>query len=153
MARIGLTVEHPELLSAAEQQAAIEGAGIDQRASIAPRTSEDWHYRLREVLDQAAAGDTLVIASLSVLGFGAVALLDALQAIADAEVGLVCAEDGIDTAADETFLTHVSQLNRAIDAGRLVQARALIAQAAHRGAVTPPKARLVDRAAWERAQR
>lgn len=151
MGRIALIVEHPEVRAVAEQVSVVEAAGIDQRVTIAPRTAEDWHYRLQEALAGLAEGDVVVVAGLDVLGLGAVALLDALQTVIDAQHPLVAVGDDIDTSADESFLAHIARLIAAIDAGRLAQARALIADAAHHGAVTPPKARLVDRAAWEQA--
>jgi hypothetical protein len=152
MTRLGLVIEHAGLASTDDQRVTLASAGVDRVVALAPRTQEDWHYRIRDALDDLGDEDAVVVTALTSLGLGAAALLDGIAAVREQDVRLVSLAEGLDTDAAPDFLPGVALLTRAIEAGRLAEATAIIARARHRDAVTPPKAELVDRALWEAAQ-
>ncbi|KAB1662685.1 hypothetical protein [Pseudoclavibacter sp. CFCC 13611] len=149
MATHGLIIDHPGLPTVPDQRAALDDAQVGECTEIAPRTQEDWHYRIREALETFDADDTAVVSELCVLGLNAVSLLDSLEAVSASHVRFVSLGDGIDTAEDPRFLAHAKTISNALEAGRLAQARTIIDRAKHRDAVTPPKAEFVDRDLWE----
>ncbi|MCD7101823.1 recombinase family protein [Pseudoclavibacter sp. 13-3] len=148
MATHGLIIDHPALPTVPDQRAALDDAQVGECTEIAPRTQEDWHYRIREALEGVGANDTVVVSELCVLGLSAVSLLDSLQAVNASGARLVSLGESIDTAEDSRFLAHAKTISSALEAGRLAQARIIIDRARHRDAVTPPKVEFVDRDLW-----
>lgn len=149
MTNVALIVDHPLLTSVDEQRSLAQAEGAARAVEIAPRTSEDWHYRLREALAELSEGDAVIVTSLISLGLTSDQLFDGLSAVADAKLGFVSIAEGINTIEDDVFLQHVGVLGEAIDAGRLVQARELIARAEQRDTVSPPKAEFIDAELWD----
>lgn len=150
MAKVALIVDHPLLAAVDEQRSLATANGAERAVDVSPRTGEDWHYRIREALGGLAAGDAVLVSSLTSLGLSSAQLFDGLEAITDAKLALVSIAEGIDTAGDDGFLQHVGMLSEAIEAGRLLLAREVIERAEKRGTtVSPPKAEFVDADLWD----
>jgi hypothetical protein len=117
MTRLGLVIEHAGLASTDDQRVTLASAGVDRVVALAPRTQEDWHYRIREALDDLGDEDAVVVTALTSLGLGAAALLDGIAAVREQDVRLVSLAEGLDTDAAPDFLPGVALLTRAIEAG------------------------------------
>ena len=150
---VGVVVRSAGFAPVEQQRSALAAAGLlDWVKEIEPRTMEDWHYQYAALLDELPPESTLVVADLTALGLTQPALSDVLAQLVEHGFGLRSLAEGIDTDADAAFFAHVAHLTAAIERGRLVRAREVIARAKTRDTVSPPKAEFVDAALWEAAQ-
>lgn len=150
MTTVGVVIRHAGFAPVEEQRAAIaQAGGADWVEELEPRTMEDWHYRYAEALDERAEGDVLAVASLSSLGVSSAEIFDTLALVTERKLQLRSAAEGIDTAAQPGFLEAAAALHGAIDAGRLITAKQILADAAQRRTVSPPKAQFVDADLWQ----
>ncbi|MGO1315727.1 MAG: recombinase family protein [Cellulomonadaceae bacterium] len=151
---VGIVVDHvgfPDLLTQCEQLVRAGVDALDQHV-LAPMTMEDWRAALDGVLDALGAGDVVVVPALHALGVSAHDLLTSLRGLAARGTQLVVTSTGLDTRTDGTFWTSATAIVTAVDAGQDARTRALLDSVARDPrAKTPPKARAVDAASYQRA--
>ncbi len=149
---IALLTHHLGLPTPDQQEATIHHAGItvDEHATIAPLTDEDWADAIASTAASLVPGDTLAVARLVALGATPRLLLDALEQVLERGAHIACAHEHIDTRTTPAAAHVLTALAHAVDEGRDVRTRAFLATPTPHG-VTPPHARFVPLDSYERA--
>lgn len=147
---IGIAIDYAGFAPVPQQETALRGAGAERIVTLSPMTAEDWHYRLRDAFDEAGPEGGIVVTALQAFGLTAHDVLGALAEVVSRRLRLVVVDAALDTSADEAALRGISAVISAVDEGGLIRTRAIIDSLVPGETKSPPKARLVDAADYER---
>lgn len=148
---IGVVVDHEGLDAAAVQSEALEDAGATSVIVIAPMTSEDWFYKLRDAVAEAEPGDAIAVTRLHHLGLSVYELFANLGTILGQGLGLVVLDPALDSRSDPAVAATLSAVLQAADEGGLVRVKGILAGVDPHETKSPPKARLVDAELYRKA--
>lgn len=138
---VGIVIDHAGFPAVDTQQRALATVGVDRVVVLAPLTTEDWHYELRDTFSQAGG---VAVTGLHAFGLTAHAVLSALSELFDAGQRLVVVDADIDTARDEAAARGITAVIAAINDGGLIRTRAILDSLVAGDTKSPPKARFVS---------